>query len=78
MSKRPFPYATGVPEFVVGRTRPTSNPTREYEEPRVFQAKQPGAFDDYDGLVVRGMGPLKLGVGEGRPPSSGRTPPAST
>lgn len=53
--KRQFPYHSAVPTFQVGQggRRPAQDPSREYQEPRVYQAREAGDYDDYEALTVR-------------------------
>lgn len=55
--KRQFPFYSAVESFGIGsqNKRLGDDPSREYVEPAVFQARQQGEFDEYEALTVSSL-----------------------
>ena len=55
--KRQFPYYSAVPSIELqGGRRPAQDPSREYVEPRVYQAREQSEYEELEQLTVRARG----------------------
>ena len=56
MQKRQFPYHSAVPKFDIQGRKVSEDPSKEYAEPKVFQARAQSDYDELEALTVSELG----------------------
>ena len=56
MHKRQFPYHSAVPTFDIQGRKVSEDRSKEYAEPKVFEARAQSDYDELEALTVSELG----------------------